>query len=412
MSLTARVLVLVLILCALGSKLASAQIRIIAWEAGPEYRTARIVAQLIAERTKLGKAIVLSAPTPVEGIRQLLEGKADLTVVRGDVAHAAWAGSSVGPSGAPLWALISLDTVAVQVIGKAKRDLAELKGRRVAVFPEDSASGQVARSVLAAGGLEGEVKLVSTSEPWRALERGGADGAILFTAVGDPTVLKALKETGARVLSLSPMAIGALKRSSPYLREYTIGPTVYGMEPATTLATANLLVSRVSLPDDAAYQITAAYVGSLNELGKGTRFDFAIQAQGSFKFVNLPVDMGTVAWQQFGYVRAESKPPGAAIVANGSFKGLTTDETFHLTVGEHTVTLLKDDYDRADAKVTVYDKKTAEVKATLKKSPGKRHQVPPIERSEAFVRAGNLPVPLHPGAAAFLQDAKLLKAPR
>ncbi|MGH7389699.1 MAG: TAXI family TRAP transporter solute-binding subunit [Candidatus Rokuibacteriota bacterium] len=401
-----RALLLAFTLSVLPPDLASAQIRIVAWEAGSEYRTAEIVARLISERTKLGKAVLLSASTPVEGVRRVVEGKADLTVVRGDVAYTAWAGTTVSPSGAPLWALVSLDTVAVQVVAIGKQDLAALKGMKVAVSPDDSAAGQVARSVLTAEGLQGDVRLVPTSEPWRALERGGADAAILFATLGDPAIRKPIREAGARVVSLSPTTIAALKRSSPYLREYTIPPTVYGVQAATTVATVNVLISKLSLPDDAAYQITAAYASSLSELGKNTRFDFATHAQGSFKFVDLAADIGTLAWTPFGFVRAESKPPGAAIVADGSFKGLMTDETFHLTVGEHTCTLLLNDYERVDRKVIVYDRKRAECKATLKKSPGTRHQLPPMQRSEAVVRAGNLPVPLHPGAARFLQDAK------
>jgi TRAP transporter TAXI family solute receptor len=253
--------------------------------AGPEHGQYLRFAQALADGEG-ARAVPLITRGGEENLRLLREGKVSLALAQGDAAMQAYAGkgnfAADGPHAA-LRAIGSLYPEPVHVLARAEgapASVADLKGRRVAIGQQGSASRTTALRVLEAHGLG--IKDITPLElalgdALVALQQKEADAVIQVIGVPADSIRDALAEIPLRLVPLSEQAVAGLVAANAGYFAFTIPPGAYANQNrgVRTVATAALLVAGADLSD--------SEIGALTRLVYGKGRDFAARgsAQGT-----------------------------------------------------------------------------------------------------------------------------------
>jgi TRAP transporter TAXI family solute receptor len=291
--------------------------------AGPEHGQYLRFAQALAEGER-ARAVPLITRGGEENLRLLREGKVSLALAQGDAALDAYAGkgnfAADGPHPA-LRAVGSLYPEPVHVLARAEggpASVADLRGRRVAIGQQGSASRTTALRMLEAHGLGiKDIKPLELAlgDALVALRQKEADAVIQVIGVPADSIRDALAEIPLRLIPLSPQAITALVAASSGYFAYTIPPGAYATQNqgVRTVATAALLVAGADLSD--------AEVGTLTRhvFEKGRDFAARGSAQGTQVSAatarqDLPIPLHIAAGKALDAIasRAAPAPPRPA----------------------------------------------------------------------------------------------------
>ncbi len=146
----------------------------------------------------------------------------------------------------------------------------EIRGRRVAVGPAGHGSIPRQREIYKEIGMSFEdftPVYLPYMDSLQALGDGRIDVSIVYNAPPAASITQFGVTNGFRLLSLHEQHRKALAQKHPYFLPVTIPKSTYGLEQDTlTLATANAVLVRESLPDELVYQITRALFEHLNDL--------------------------------------------------------------------------------------------------------------------------------------------------
>jgi len=209
----------------------------------------------VLERHGPGLGLQLVSSTgSVHSVRLLVAGECDLAFVQNDVAAAAYKGTApFDKSYSGLRGLASLYTETVQIIAREAawiRQLADLKGERVAVGPESSGTEVNAAAVLAAAGMSfgdfGEVVHISFEEAKKRLAAGTVDAVFMTAGVPTPAA------RGLENVCLVPIPreiLAKLRDMHPNYVSKTLAAGTYAWqsEEVTTVGLRALLLTRSSL---------------------------------------------------------------------------------------------------------------------------------------------------------------------
>jgi TRAP transporter TAXI family solute receptor len=202
-----------------------------------------------------------------ENLRLLREGKVSLALAQGDAALAAYEGTGsfaqAGPH-ASLRAVGSLYPEPMHVLvraGDAIASVAALRGRRVAIGEQGSASRTTALRVLEAHGLGlKDIKPVELpiNEALVALRQKDVDAAMQVIGTPADSIRNALAEIPLRLLPLSERAITALTAARAGYFAYTFPRGAYAAQTqeVPTIATAALLLAGADLSETEVGAIT------------------------------------------------------------------------------------------------------------------------------------------------------------
>ncbi|HEY8553692.1 MAG TPA: TAXI family TRAP transporter solute-binding subunit [Burkholderiales bacterium] len=227
--------------------------------AGPEHGQYLRLARALAAGSDV-RIVPLVTRGGEENLRLLHEGKVTLALAQGDAALDALQGtgnfSADGPY-ATLQAVGSLYPEPVHVLVRgdsAFSAIEDLKGGRVVVGVEGSASRATALRVLAAHGLEPpDIVLVGMAlgDGLVAVRDGRADAVIQIIGVPADSVRDALAEVPLRLLPLSKRAVERLVAAKAGYFAYTIPRGTYATqaEDVRTIATAALLLAGAGLSE-------------------------------------------------------------------------------------------------------------------------------------------------------------------
>ncbi len=253
--------------------------------AGPEHGQYLRFAQALADGEGV-RTVPLVTRGGEENLRLLREGKVSLALAQGDAALQAYEGkgnfAADGPH-ASLRAIGSLYPEPVHVLARAEgapASVADLKGRRVAIGQQGSASRTTALRVLEAHGL-GTKDItpleLALGDALVALRQKEVDAVIQVIGVPADSIRDALAEIPLRLLPLSERAVAALVAAKAGYFAFTIPPGAYANQNrgVATVATAALLIAGADLSDPE--------VGTLTRLvfGKGRDFAARGSAQGT-----------------------------------------------------------------------------------------------------------------------------------
>jgi len=244
--------------------------------AGAEHGQYLRFAQALAGGTEV-RVVPLVTRGGEDNLRLLRSGKVALALAQGDAALAAYEGkgnfSADGPYGS-LRAIGSLYPEPVHVLVRAESSLeaiVDLKGRRVAIGEQGSASRATALRVLQAHGL-GPKDItpleLGLGDALTGLQHNEADAVIQVIGVPADSIRDALAAMPMRLLPLSERAVTALVRAKTGYFGHTIPRGAYAnqKQDVRTIATAALLLASSDLSETEITAVTRFVYGKGRDL--------------------------------------------------------------------------------------------------------------------------------------------------
>ncbi|MFD2671884.1 TAXI family TRAP transporter solute-binding subunit [Marinicrinis sediminis] len=246
-------------------------------QSGTYYPLGVATAKIFTDKGDNVKANAVSTDASVANINGIEDGQYDLAFVQNDITYYAATGTEMfeGKSSDKLRGFGILYPEVIQVITTADTgisNLADLRGKRVAVGKAASGAEANARQVLEAAGLTYEdidEEFLSFGDAAQKLKDQNLDAA--FITAGTPT--GAVQELGAthevRLVSIPADTAQALKDQYPFYVDYTIPKDTYGLdEDAQTVAVSAMLVISSEVDEDVAYDLAEVFYENLSELAK------------------------------------------------------------------------------------------------------------------------------------------------
>ncbi len=210
-------------------------------------------------------ATAQSTGASVANINLLNDGEADVIMVQNDIAYYSATGTEMfeGDAYAGLRGLCILYPETIQIVtleGKGIENVADLKGKRVAVGAAGSGTEANARQILAAAGVTYDditVQYLSFAEAANNLKDGNVD--VAFVTAGHPTA--AIQDIGAQhdvklVTVEDDMADNLIAEYPFYTKLVIPGGTYTGIdEDVKTVAVQAMLAVDAGLDEDLAYNM-------------------------------------------------------------------------------------------------------------------------------------------------------------
>lgn len=156
------------------------------------------------------------------------------------------------------------------------RSVADLKGRRVFVGPEESPPEQASRVVLESHGLSyRDLHAVFDRDTpiVEQLRTGSLDGVFLFVPVEHALATEVMRSGRARLIPVEENMMAPIRSRSPLLKPASIARGTYDGQTETvlTVGTDVLLVCREDLPQKLAYELTKTLFEAVGELSRAYR---------------------------------------------------------------------------------------------------------------------------------------------
>jgi len=192
-----------------------------------------------------------------ENLRLLRDNKVALALAQGDAALQAYEGTGSFAADGPhtaLRAIGSLYPEPVHVLARADStatSVADLKGRRVAIGQEGSASRTTVLRVLEAHGLSVEditPMELALGDALVALRQTQVDAVIQVIGVPADSIRNALAEIPLRLIPLTDHAISVLVASNAGYFAFTIPPGAYATQYQGTQVSAATARQNLSIP--------------------------------------------------------------------------------------------------------------------------------------------------------------------
>ena len=230
---------------------------------------------------------LLSAEVTMESLRgsefvvkALQRGIADAGFAQADAVYAAYR-TSLGGQNEPLGQLRGIavsESANVYLVVRRDspyRSVADLKHRRIGIFPDSTHAVIYARLILSAYGIDAktaELRALRNDEMAAGLQNGSLDAATF----GGPAISELVRSTnaavGLRILDLGGDVVSRLRGSYPFFNPVSVrARDLPGQDgDVQTLGVDTLLVCRQNLPDERAYQLTRAFFEGSERLARAT----------------------------------------------------------------------------------------------------------------------------------------------
>jgi hypothetical protein len=221
------------------------------------------LADAAADRLSV-RAEVRGSTGPVESLRLVADGRADVGFATVDATLLARQGDAPFASALPLVALAGLYDGYLQVVvpaGSDVRDLAGLRGRRVSIGVAGSAEEIIGERLLRAAGLDPRADVERDRLPAReaaeALASGSLDAFATIGGLPTPVISDLARRTPIRLIPVADEVPTMQAQFGEYYAARSVPAGMYG--PAgeiATLGVRNVLVVRRDLPERQAEEIT------------------------------------------------------------------------------------------------------------------------------------------------------------
>ena len=208
---------------------------------------------------------------------------------------------TAGPSS--LRALAAIYNHAQQIVvpaGSRIRAVADRRGARVALGPEDSGVAYVALRVLAAAGLAGQDDVrrqrLDLTDSVTALRAGEIDAFFWVGGLPTRTVQELATTVPVRLLDLEPL-LDTLRSRYPVYAPGTVLAGTYGIaDPVVTLLVRNVLLVDAALPADLVEAMTGAVFAEQQRLAEGTQAARTVDARSAVLTQPVPLHDGALRW--------------------------------------------------------------------------------------------------------------------
>ena len=245
-----------------------------------------------------------TTPGSIENAWLIARGEADYGIVQGDVAAAAFNGEGPFQRGGPLASLRAVGTLFPEPIhivvlrDSAIRDVAALRGRRVAIGLASSGSRFDAAAVLAAHDLQlqdlQEAAELGLSDALARLAKKQLDAVFVTGAAPIRALQQFALNPGFRLVPLRPEAMAALVNAQQGLAPIVLPANAYPQqqEPVTTAAAVALFVTTSDAPALEVKRVTEL-LSTLVRQPAGNGDDVAqVSTAGKARTVPIPLHPG------------------------------------------------------------------------------------------------------------------------
>lgn len=233
----------------------------------------------------------------------LSAGKANLAFVPSDVAYYAMNGMEMfkGKPAIQLQALSSLYAEAVQILvldnNATIRNVADLKGKRVAAGPVGSASEATARQLLGVYGItynDVRVQYLPLAEAVNALRNGVVDAAIVTTETPSAIVAAAAAQTKLRLLPVETGKAELLISQYPFYAKGLIPAKSYAnVERDTeTVGVPVLLIAAERMDEEVGYKIIKAMYNNVETLQAAHPAGITMDKTRALSGAAIPINPG------------------------------------------------------------------------------------------------------------------------
>ncbi|WET82859.1 TAXI family TRAP transporter solute-binding subunit [Amycolatopsis sp. QT-25] len=257
------------------------EVVISAGESGGFYLAfAELLAQQLNRAEPRLHATAVATEASVENLRRLRDGRADLGLVLGDVAEAAFTGSE--PFSVPIgFSAIgrvyeNYHQLVVRADGRV-RSLADLAGRPVAMGASGSGVAVFSARLFARAQVPVRAKNLLLGAAINALAAHEVDALLWSGGIPTPALTELNRTTAITLLPLDAQLPALRAGYGPVYDQVHVPAQAYqGVGELRTIGVANLLLAAPSLPDDVAAAVTRVLAGHAADLvpapAVGTQF--------------------------------------------------------------------------------------------------------------------------------------------
>ena len=213
-------------------------------------------------------AVAQTTPDVADNLRAISKGDMELGLSQGDIAAWAFQGTAAYAGQAPLANLRVLARLYPENIHLVvKRDspikaVTDLKGKRVAMGPENGGTAATAKLILSAYGVKWtgvQMKYMEYSGMAKAFADGAVDAAFLVQGAPTLAVEDIAGRTQVRLVPIAGPVADKLAQVFPFYSKGVIPAGTYPGQPAVeTLDVSAVLVSRDTMDPELAYGIVRA----------------------------------------------------------------------------------------------------------------------------------------------------------
>jgi uncharacterized protein len=230
--------------------------------------TARDLERALARLPELIVKTVTPGGSSITSLEDMQHGKTDIGIAMADVTYLAFAGQLEAPA-KPFdqlrgMAVLNLNMLHVLVApGSRANRIEDLRGERIALGPQGSATALIAALILKTHNLD-DASVRTERLPYvdtaTLLVRSDLDAAFMTQTPPSAPVLTATRG-GARLMDLSGPRIEQLRREQPFLKRALIPAGTYpGQHTAIhTIGVDLVLVCRADVDEDLVYRLLEAY---------------------------------------------------------------------------------------------------------------------------------------------------------
>ncbi len=274
---------------------------------GTYYPIGGALAEILNKEIPDMNASAQSTGATVANINMLQEGSVDLAIVQNDITYYAANGVEMFKDKKVdnLRGLAVLYPETCQIVtleSNGIKNVADLKGKRVAVGAAGSGAEANARQILEAYGItydDIDEQYLSFGEAASALKDGNVDAAFLTAGYPTAAVQDISSQNKIALVPLDNDKVEALIAKYPYYTKTIIPAGTYaGVETETTaVSVMAMLVASDKVDDQMGYYIVKAFFGNLDRIKAAHSVGKLITKEGAMK--GMPIQMNAGAEKFF-----------------------------------------------------------------------------------------------------------------
>ncbi len=274
---------------------------------GTYYPIGGALAEILNKEIPDMNASAQSTGATVANINMLQEGSVDLAIVQNDITYYAANGVEMFKDKKVdnLRGLAVLYPETCQIVtleSNGIKNVADLKGKRVAVGAAGSGAEANARQILEAYGItydDIDEQYLSFGEAASALKDGNVDAAFLTAGYPTAAVQDISSQNKIALVPLDNDKVDALIAKYPYYTKTIIPAGTYaGVETETTaVSVMAMLVASDKVDDQMGYDIVKAFFGNLDRIKAAHSVGKLITKEGAMK--GMPIQMNAGAEKFF-----------------------------------------------------------------------------------------------------------------
>ncbi len=274
---------------------------------GTYYPIGGALAEILNKEIPDMNASAQSTGATVANINMLQEGSVDLAIVQNDITYYAANGVEMFKDKKVdnLRGLAVLYPETCQIVtleSNGIKNVADLKGKRVAVGAAGSGAEANARQILEAYGItydDIDEQYLSFGEAASALKDGNVDAAFLTAGYPTAAVQDISSQNKIALVPLDNDKVEALIAKYPYYTKTIIPAGTYaGVETETTaVSVMAMLVASDKVDDQMGYDIVKAFFGNLDRIKAAHSVGKLITKEGAMK--GMPIQMNAGAEKFF-----------------------------------------------------------------------------------------------------------------